>query len=543
MPHRANRVVEWFPTTVPPRRGPTALLSPYARRPPANKHDRSARFSAQRLASPRLSHLRLRDCGTSFLSSPPPPRLLTSRRLARFPLAARHTPAYARVNKSSSISSSLTSGKRLKLMPPPSSSSTSATGGGGSLASTLAWLAVGAAAGTVITVLTATTDERRRSLRSSIEGTIHRVGAAVAPNAGSSGSTPSSPQRSYRPPHEFTIKEPRGARWEEITRDFDDADAMPHAFTPEVAKHWESTPVHVRETDPFARHEGFVEALVACRRLPVAQLEQIMRDTPRTFPSDSFFADTDVQNSMKSILTAVALEYPQCGYVQSQNFIAAFLLLHAKTEDAAFCLFRRIMAHPRLALAKVYAPGLPLLVSLVQVLDRLIARYAPNAHASLLEARVDTLLFAQNWIMTLFVYSMPWETASTVWERFLEVGWEAILRVGVELVKLNERALVNADFERAFSTLRDAATLAPEDVMARAERDVPLDDLDKAMIASAVECVRVDVYAPAAAERVAPPAAAAGGGDGAAGAPPPPYSAAAAAAAAAAAVAESKKNA
>ena len=153
----------------------------------------------------------------------------------------------------------------------------------GAVVTTLAWLAVGAAAGGVIAALAAPNDPRRRALNPSRPSTSAWDGAVhAAPDA--AGSAGSSGARPPRRKEEFTIREPRGVRWEQLTRDFDGADAMPTAFTPDVAKFWESVPTHLKPDDPFAKHEGFVEALVASKRLPVAQLEQIMRDTPRTFP-------------------------------------------------------------------------------------------------------------------------------------------------------------------------------------------------------------------------------------------------------------------
>ena len=195
---------------------------------------------------------------------------------------------------------------------------------------------------------------------------------------------------------------------------------------------------------------------------------------------------------MRRILTAVALEHPDVGYVQSMNFLAAFLLLHAKTEDAAFCLFRRLMSHPRLALRKVYAPGLPLLVALAEALERLLDKHAPAAMRHLRSLRIDALLFAQNWIMCVFTFSMPFDIATSVWESFFEHGWATVLQVAVQLVRGCEPHLLRCDFEGAFALLRDAAALAPPDVLERAEAgDVKFDEEDRATVASVVDAVQM----------------------------------------------------
>ena len=124
---------------------------------------------------------------------------------------------------------------------------------------------------------------------------------------------------------------------------------------------WSKIEVHQPKSDVFAEHEGLVEALLLSGKAPLDVVEQIERDLPRTFPDEELFSDPDVVDSMRRILTALAIEFPHIGYVQSMNFVCGFLLLHCKTEDAAFCLLRRALTHPRLQLSRLYSAGFPLL--------------------------------------------------------------------------------------------------------------------------------------------------------------------------------------
>jgi hypothetical protein len=356
-------------------------------------------------------------------------------------------------------------------MPPPLPIRSSPPGNNlaGSVLTSLGWLALGAAVGITVAAYNLTTN-----------------------NTNSNNTNDSITTSTRKKKRTYQITEPRGITWEQISRDWDDWEKLPTSFDEETQKLWSTLPVHSKPEDPFHKYENYVEAIIRCKKLPNTQIEQIIRDAPRTFPDDSFFADTDVQDSLCRVLTAIALEYPKVGYTQGMNFIGAFLLLHAKTEDGAFCLFSRLMNHPRLKMEAVYRQGLPLLMSLIQALDRLLARHAPAESARLKSLGVDSLLFAQNWIMTLFTYSMDWQTVSFIWDEFFKYGWIEILRVCVYLVRSQSNKIMSSglDFEQAFILMRNATEDAPQNVMELAKSNILFDDHDTIMM----ETVLIELY-------------------------------------------------
>jgi len=150
------------------------------------------------------------------------------------------------------------------------------------------------------------------------------------------------------------------------------------------------------------------------------------------------------------------------------NFICGFLLLHCKTEDASFCLFRRIMSHPRMQMENLYKDGFPLLKRLCIAVDELAQRHCPQVHAHLKSLKIDSLMYAQSNLMTLFTYSSDWAAVTPIWTEFMQVGWVAPLKVVLYMMRMNAAALLAADFEGAIDIMREASSSAPLDIMMRA---------------------------------------------------------------------------
>jgi len=269
--------------------------------------------------------------------------------------------------------------------------------------------------------------------------------------------------------------------------DWPGRDELPRALqcSEEDALLWESLPVHSLPDDPFRGQENFVEALVESKKTKTINLDQILRDIPRTFPEVEYFQDPDVQDTMRRVLMALSIEYPEVGYVQSMNFLVGFLLLHSKTEDACFALLRMMMSHPKFKLEELYKPRLPLLFKVIDALKHLVQRHAPQCFNKFQEVGLDFLMFSQTWIMTLFTYSMDWRTLEPVWDLFFERGWEGPLRVCLYLIRDNAATISKGDFDSISTILRESVDNAPFDIAQRSLA-LPFDDEDMTIIASVV---------------------------------------------------------
>lgn len=190
----------------------------------------------------------------------------------------------------------------------------------------------------------------------------------------------------------------------------------------------------------------------ACSR---ETIEQIERDIPRTFPHNEYFGDAQVQASMRRVLIAVSAEYPEIAYVQSMNFLAGFLLLHCKTEDATFALLRHMMSSPTLRLREMYSPGLPLLFLLARALGVLTELRFPDLARHLRAVDLaEPLLWCQTSLMTLFTFTMDYEVCEAAMEAFLLRGWPGVVRVLLKVLDLTRERLSSADFEGGILLLK-----------------------------------------------------------------------------------------
>mmetsp|Transcript_9179 Transcript_9179/g.29245 ORF Transcript_9179/g.29245 Transcript_9179/m.29245 type:complete len:435 (-) Transcript_9179:32-1336(-) len=244
---------------------------------------------------------------------------------------------------------------------------------------------------------------------------------------------------------------------------------------------------HAFHASPSGLNDGLVvETICASKLCSVETLEQIDRDLPRTYPDVDYFSNTDIRDALGRVLRAVAIEYPEVGYVQGMNFIGANLLLHTgSSEDRALSLFRLLMENPRYRLCHVFEPGLTNLRRLSDVLESLFRSRWPALHAHLDQVGLEPLFYSQNWIMTLYSYMMPFEVLAQVWDRFFARGWPVLFQVALALLGEHAEALQRADFEAAAQILRRAGEEPRPDLCARADA-VRLTAAELALIQRAV---------------------------------------------------------
>jgi hypothetical protein len=129
---------------------------------------------------------------------------------------------------------------------------------------------------------------------------------------------------------------------------------------------WESQNGCVRSVNwlgnkyaPEEAHHDLQEYFVRKQRekpLPEAIREQISKDTVRTFSSDAYLSSQAVRQRLESLLGCVALVYPQIGYVQGMNFIAAAFLFHC---DQYYSLGIFKIIFEQLELKDIFLPSKP----------------------------------------------------------------------------------------------------------------------------------------------------------------------------------------
>jgi hypothetical protein len=205
--------------------------------------------------------------------------------------------------------------------------------------------------------------------------------------------------------------------------------------------------------------------------------EHIERDLHRTFPDNMHFkpdgvdaaqsgssnsqisdvpTETQMIQSLRRVLYAFALHNPKVGYTQSLNFITGMLLLFLPEEKAFWMLH---------IITSVYLPGtheisleganIDLWILMVLLRDSMPGIYAKIAsmggtHAGrgktpplTVNSRLpDITLGLTNWLMSVFIGTLPLETTLRVWDIFFYEGSKTFFRVSLAIFKACERDIL-----------------------------------------------------------------------------------------------------
>lgn len=199
--------------------------------------------------------------------------------------------------------------------------------------------------------------------------------------------------------------------------------------------------------------------------------EHIERDLHRTFPDNLHFkpepvdtggpqnsnitTETQMIQSLRRVLYAFALHNPKVGYTQSLNFITGMLLLFLPEEKAFWMLH---------IITSVYLPGthevsleganIDLWILMVLLRDSMPGIYSKiasmdgssgrgKAPALTVNSRLpDITLGLTNWLMSIFIGTLPLETTLRVWDIFFYEGSKTFFRVSLAIFKACERDIL-----------------------------------------------------------------------------------------------------
>ncbi|ORX38703.1 rab-GTPase-TBC domain-domain-containing protein [Kockovaella imperatae] len=171
---------------------------------------------------------------------------------------------------------------------------------------------------------------------------------------------------------------------------------------------------------------------------------EIEKDITRTFPGNLFFGgDGHGVPKLRNVLLAYSWHNPSVGYCQGMNMLAATLLLTHPDEEQAYWTLVAIVE--RLLPAAFFSPDLHGSRVDQMVLDDLVAQYAPKVHAKLVELGIDLASITFGWFLSLFTDCLPVETLFRVWDVFFVEGHDALFRIALAILKLNEPDLLAAD--------------------------------------------------------------------------------------------------
>ena len=196
--------------------------------------------------------------------------------------------------------------------------------------------------------------------------------------------------------------------------------------------------------------------------------EQIDRDMPRTFPDQEYFKDPSVKLSLKRVLRAIAVAFPEVGYVQGMSFIAGFFLLHTHNEQETFALLGNLLVNPKYNMRSVFVAGLPGLLEIKEKFAKVLKERDQELFAHLEQHGLGEFEFMYQWVLTLFSYTMSFDCLTDVWDAFFRYGWHLMFKVYVTLIDSRRETLRSAEFEEMFEVLRDLPEKPDKNLLSKA---------------------------------------------------------------------------
>ena len=156
-------------------------------------------------------------------------------------------------------------------------------------------------------------------------------------------------------------------------------------------------------------------------------VDEIVRDLPRTFPKVAYFARRNGpgQRALFNVLKAFTSFDAKLGYVQGMGFIAGTLLLHMSEESAFWSLVSMLNACTHAhepPMSQLFAEGMPLLRRRCFELDRLLAIAAPRLKSHFASEGLHPTMFASHWYTTIHSCGASPEAAARVWDVALAEG-------------------------------------------------------------------------------------------------------------------------
>ncbi|KAL6240018.1 hypothetical protein BDW75DRAFT_196747 [Aspergillus navahoensis] len=197
--------------------------------------------------------------------------------------------------------------------------------------------------------------------------------------------------------------------------------------------------------------------------------EHIERDLHRTFPDNVHFkpeqtgqpnydsgaasviVETEMIRSLRRVLYAFAIHNPQIGYTQSLNFITGLFLLFL-SEEKAFWMLHIVTSVYLPSTHEISLEGANvdlwiLMVLLKESLPNVYNKIADtgtkrSAPLSVNSRLPDITLGITNWLMSVFIGTLPLETTLRVWDVFFYEGSKTFFRVSMAIFKACERDIM-----------------------------------------------------------------------------------------------------
>lgn len=218
---------------------------------------------------------------------------------------------------------------------------------------------------------------------------------------------------------------------------------------------------------------------------------QIDIDVPRTIISHVMFRDRykGGQRLLFRVLHAIALHYPETGYVQGMASLAATLLCYYD-EEHAFIMLARLWSLR--GMDTLFRNGFDGLMSALTIFETDWLAQKSDIAKKLQDLNVSSTAYGTRWYLTLFNMSIPFAAQLRVWDVFMLLGdaplytrgrvrstktgnmveedfggadLDVLHAVSAALVDAVQEILIVSDFENTMKTLTSWIPVQDEDLL------------------------------------------------------------------------------
>ncbi|KAG8743649.1 hypothetical protein FRC10_011618 [Ceratobasidium sp. 414] len=215
---------------------------------------------------------------------------------------------------------------------------------------------------------------------------------------------------------------------------------MDGASAKEFLKLWSECPGATEMREPGV----FQELLSSHEGVNSPTLKEIEKDVVRTMPLNVFFGGDGMGVSkLRRVLQAYSWRNPELGYCQGMNLIASTLLLVFPEEEDAFwvltCIIEKLLPPEFFSGSLIQSRACPL------VLLDYVELHHPKVYAHLLDMGVDLPAICFSWFLSLYTDCLPVETLFRVWDLVFAEGLDALFRIALAIIRINEPDLLACD--------------------------------------------------------------------------------------------------
>ncbi|EGC34476.1 hypothetical protein DICPUDRAFT_153314 [Dictyostelium purpureum] len=217
----------------------------------------------------------------------------------------------------------------------------------------------------------------------------------------------------------------------------------------------------MEDLDKLVNNDNNKNIYKTCLETPNEEIENDVRtDAVRTFPSSQYkikMKDKQFQSkdSLFKVLKSYAIYNEEVQYTQGMNYLCLVLLCYFYEEESFWMMDLLIKKHGmrHFFKKKSYLP------SYLTIFEKELENHLPTLAKHLSNEGVQMYMFIQGWWSTIFVYILPVETISTIWDYFFwganGMAIEVLFRLSIALLKMLEKELLKVGMSDFFETLKD----------------------------------------------------------------------------------------